>query len=92
VRDKEPWPQSEADGNELWRKRVKGDWLRLKLGGKTDAAIRETLDKRYENVLSALTNTRATTFSSRSWTPIQRRLIRTRTISARPLRPISIFP
>jgi carboxyl-terminal processing protease len=50
-RDKEPWPQSEADGNELWRKRVKADWLRLKLGGKTDAAIRETLDKRYENVL-----------------------------------------
>ena len=51
LRDKAPWPQSEAESNELWRKRVKSDWLRLKLGGKTDAAIRETLDKRYENTL-----------------------------------------
>ncbi|WP_457584978.1 carboxy terminal-processing peptidase [Ensifer canadensis] len=51
LRDKAPWPQSEAESNELWRKRVKSDWLRLKLGGKTDAAIRETLDKRYANAL-----------------------------------------
>ncbi|CAN7701771.1 carboxy terminal-processing peptidase [Rhizobium rhizogenes] len=51
VRDKEPWPQSEADSNELWRKRVKSDWLRLKLAGKADAAIRDTLDKRYKNSL-----------------------------------------
>jgi carboxyl-terminal processing protease len=51
LRDDAPWPQSEAEGNELWRKRVKGDWLRLKLGGKTDAASRETLDKRYANAL-----------------------------------------
>ncbi|MBY3222574.1 carboxy terminal-processing peptidase [Rhizobium laguerreae] len=51
LRDKAPWPQSEAESNELWRKRVKSDWLRLKLGGQNDAAIRETLDKRYENTL-----------------------------------------
>ncbi|MBB4576406.1 carboxyl-terminal processing protease [Rhizobium lentis] len=51
LREKAPWPQSEAESDELWRKRVKSDWLRLKLGGKTDAAIRETLDKRYENTL-----------------------------------------
>lgn len=51
LRDKEPWPQSETESNELWRKRVKSDWLRLKLGGKTDTAIRETLDKRYANAL-----------------------------------------
>ena len=51
LRDKAPWPQSEAESDELWRKRVKSDWLRLKLGGKADAAIRETLDKRYENTL-----------------------------------------
>ncbi|MBP1884536.1 carboxy terminal-processing peptidase [Sinorhizobium mexicanum] len=50
-RDKAPWPQSQAERDELWRKRVKSDWLRLKLGGKTDAAIRETLDKRYANAL-----------------------------------------
>ncbi|MDL2405774.1 carboxy terminal-processing peptidase [Rhizobium calliandrae] len=51
VRDKEPWPQSEAESNDLWRKRVKNDWLRLKLAGKDDAGIRDTLDKRYENSL-----------------------------------------
>ncbi|RAX37447.1 carboxy terminal-processing peptidase [Rhizobium tropici] len=51
VRDKQPWPQSEAESNDLWRKRVKNDWLRLKLAGKDDAAIRDTLDKRYENSL-----------------------------------------
>ncbi|MBB4482432.1 carboxyl-terminal processing protease [Rhizobium etli] len=51
LREKAPWPQSEAESNELWRKRVKSDWLRLTLGGKADAAIRETLDKRYENTL-----------------------------------------
>ncbi len=50
-RDDQPWPQSEADSNELWRKRIKADWLRLKLSGKTDAAIRDTLDKRYANAL-----------------------------------------
>ncbi|MBB3312448.1 carboxyl-terminal processing protease [Rhizobium sp. BK196] len=51
LRDKEPWPQTEAESNELWRKRVKSDWLLLKLAGKTDAAIRETLDKRYANAI-----------------------------------------
>lgn len=51
LRAKEPWPRSEAERDELWRKRVKGDWLRLKLAGKTDAAVRDTLDKRYENSL-----------------------------------------
>ncbi len=51
LRDKEPWPQSEAESNELWRKRVKADWLRLKLGGKNNAAIRDTLDRRYQNTL-----------------------------------------
>ncbi|WP_105439943.1 carboxy terminal-processing peptidase [Neorhizobium sp. T25_13] len=50
-RDKEPWPKSEEQSNDLWRKRVKGDWLRLKLAGQADAAIRDTLDKRYKNIL-----------------------------------------
>lgn len=47
-RDKSPWLQSEAESDNLWRKRVKADWLRLKLAGKTDAVIREILDKRYQ--------------------------------------------
>lgn len=51
LRDNAPWPQPQADSDDLWRKRVKSDWLRLKLGGKNDASIRETLDKRYKNTL-----------------------------------------
>jgi carboxyl-terminal processing protease len=51
LRDDAPWPQSETESDDLWRKRVKGDWLRLKLAGKTDAVIRDTLDKRYQNSL-----------------------------------------
>jgi carboxyl-terminal processing protease len=48
-REKSPWLKSEDEARELWRKRVKNDWLRLKLAGKDDKAIRDTLDKRYEN-------------------------------------------
>lgn len=51
LRDKAPWALSTAESNELWRKRVKNDWLRLKLAGKNDIAIRDTLDKRYKNIL-----------------------------------------
>jgi len=47
-----PWPASEDAVREVWRKRVKNDWLRLKLAGKDDKAIRETLDKRYDNALT----------------------------------------
>src|SRR5476651_167197 len=52
VREKEAWPKTEAEVRELWRKRVKNDWLRLKLAGKDDKSIRETLDKRYENYIT----------------------------------------
>ncbi|MGX5666615.1 carboxy terminal-processing peptidase [Rhizobium daejeonense] len=45
------WPKTEAEIDDLWRKRVKSDWLRLKLAGRSDAAIRDTLDKRYKNIL-----------------------------------------
>ena len=49
ARDKEEnWPATEDEMRELWRKRVKNDWLRLKLAGKDDKSIVETLDKRYE--------------------------------------------
>jgi len=46
-REKAAWAKSEAEMDELWRKRVKNDWLRLKLAGKDDRQIVETLDKRY---------------------------------------------
>lgn len=51
LRDKGPWLQTQAESDDLWRKRVKGDWLRLKLAGKTDAVIRDILDKRYQTSL-----------------------------------------
>ncbi|MBR7801375.1 carboxy terminal-processing peptidase [Undibacterium fentianense] len=53
-REKEPWPQSEEQMRDLWRQRVKNDWLRLKLAGKDPAAIRTTLEKRYETTLTRM--------------------------------------
>ncbi|SFM62884.1 carboxy terminal-processing peptidase [Rugamonas rubra] len=50
-REKAEWPKNEAEMRELWRKRIKNDWLRLKLAGKDDKAIRDTLDKRYDNYM-----------------------------------------
>ena len=46
-----PGRQTRPTLDDLWRKRVKNDWLRLKLAGKDDKDIRETLDKRYANYL-----------------------------------------
>lgn len=54
TREKEEWPKTEADMLELWRKRVKNDWLRLKLAGKEDKNIVAILDKRYDNLLKRL--------------------------------------
>jgi carboxyl-terminal processing protease len=51
-REKAEWAKTDAEVKDLWRKRVKNEWLRLKLAGKDDKAIRETLDKRYESYLS----------------------------------------
>ncbi|MCA1245814.1 carboxy terminal-processing peptidase [Massilia sp. MS-15] len=53
-REKSPWAKSEDEVRDLWRKRVKNDWLRLKLAGKEEKAIRETLDKRYENNITRI--------------------------------------
>jgi carboxyl-terminal processing protease len=53
-REKSPWARNEDEARDLWRKRVKNDWLRLKLAGKDDKSIRETLDKRYEGYQNRL--------------------------------------
>ena len=50
-RAKELWPKSDMEMRELWRKRVKNDWLRLKLAGRDDRNIVETLDKRYDQFI-----------------------------------------
>lgn len=54
TREKSMWAKSQEEMNDLWRKRVKNDWLRLKLAGKNDKSIIETLDKRYENSLKSV--------------------------------------
>jgi len=48
-REGEPWARDVAELDELWRKRVKNDYLRLKLTDKEPDAIVETLTERYEN-------------------------------------------
>jgi carboxyl-terminal processing protease len=53
-REKAAWPKTEEEARDLWRRRVKNDWLRLKLAGKEDKAIRETLEKRYDNYVTRM--------------------------------------
>ncbi len=53
-REKEAWPKSDLEMHELWRKRVKNDWLRLKLAGNDDKKILEILDKRYASSLKRI--------------------------------------
>jgi carboxyl-terminal processing protease len=49
-REKAPWAKDKAALDDLWRKRVKNDALSLRLAGKKDDEIRETLRKRYEGL------------------------------------------
>ena len=49
-RHKAPWAQDEQALNEIWRKKVKNDWLSLLLADKKPAAIKDTLSKRYERM------------------------------------------
>jgi carboxyl-terminal processing protease len=65
ARENAAWPKTESDMRELWRKRVKNDWLRLKLAGKDDQSIVEILDKRYDNFLKRIGQiTRADAFQT----------------------------
>ncbi|MQT24943.1 tail-specific protease [Pseudomonas helleri] len=54
-----PWLTNEAQLNDLWRKRIKDEVLRLKIAGKEPAKIQELLTKRYKNQLSRLDQTRS---------------------------------
>ncbi|MDR1854120.1 MAG: carboxy terminal-processing peptidase [Azoarcus sp.] len=47
-----PWAANDDELREIWRLRIKNDWLRLRLAGKKDADIRKTLTKRYEHALN----------------------------------------
>jgi carboxyl-terminal processing protease len=53
-RREEPWALNQAALDELWRKRVKNDYLNLKLSRKEDAEIRDTLRKRYSRLKTSV--------------------------------------
>ncbi|KHS82692.1 carboxy terminal-processing peptidase [Pectobacterium carotovorum] len=53
-RSKAPWPQNVGELNRLWDAKVKYDWLNLKLTGKDDKDIKETLTKRYQFAIRRL--------------------------------------
>jgi carboxyl-terminal processing protease len=54
-RAKAPWPKNQTELNQLWDAKVKYDELSLKLTGKNDGEIRETLSKRYRFAMKRLT-------------------------------------
>ncbi|KGD71840.1 carboxy-terminal protease [Tatumella morbirosei] len=56
-RSKAPWPTTTDELNSLWDAKVKYDELSLKLAGKTDAEIRDTLTKRYNFAIRRLAQT-----------------------------------
>ena len=49
-RAKAPWAKTDAELNEIWRQRVKNDFLSLRIAGKDDAAVRERLRQRYDGL------------------------------------------
>lgn len=51
-RSEQIWP-TDLEQNEIWRKRVKNDFLNLKLTDKTEDEIRETLSKRYQRLTTS---------------------------------------
>ncbi len=58
-RENMPWPKNRQEMDELWRKRVKNDYLSLKLTGKEDAKVKETLGKRYRRIQKRVNETTA---------------------------------
>ncbi len=50
-REDAPWAEDHAALDDLWRRRIKNDILGLRLAGKPEEQIRETLRKRYEGTL-----------------------------------------
>jgi carboxyl-terminal processing protease len=51
-RDDVPWPQTRTELQEVWRKRVKNDYLNMRLMDKPDDEIRKTLHERYKRLVS----------------------------------------
>ncbi len=58
-RAESPWPVSQAEQDDLWRKRLKAAVLSQKLGDKELDKIAETLTKRYKNRLKQALQTKS---------------------------------
>ncbi|MEW6312255.1 MAG: carboxy terminal-processing peptidase [Pseudomonadota bacterium] len=58
-REKAAWAKDTKELDDLWRKRVKDEVLRLKIAGKEPKDIQELLTKRYRNQLARLSQTRS---------------------------------
>ena len=73
-RSKSPWPKSEAELNALWDAKVKYDQLSLKLTGKSDKEIRETLTRRYKFAIRRLAQTNSEDVFSLAMTAFAREI------------------
>ncbi|PHM69458.1 carboxy terminal-processing peptidase [Xenorhabdus kozodoii] len=58
-RIKAPWPKGVEELDKLWDAKIKSDWINLRLSGKNDKEIKETLVKRYRTLLKRLTQTKS---------------------------------
>ena len=58
-RSEEPWARTEAELDEIWRKRVKNDVLRLELADKPWEESQELLRKRYKRYLKRINQVKA---------------------------------
>lgn len=56
-REKAPWPASVNELNAIWTQIIKNQALSLKLTGKTQAEIKENLEKRYERFIKSMSQT-----------------------------------
>ncbi|HHO50645.1 MAG TPA: tail-specific protease [Deltaproteobacteria bacterium] len=55
-----PWPTTEAEANELWRKRIEDEFIVGLIDGQTQEEISERLTKRYERYLRSLDDVEST--------------------------------
>lgn len=58
-REASPWPASQAEQDDLWRKRLKANALSMMLSGKDADEVQEVLRKRYENRLKQSRQTKS---------------------------------
>ena len=73
-RSKAPWPKDEAELNTLWDAKVKFDQLSLKLAGKDDKEIRDTLTRRYKFAIRRLAQTNSEDVFSLAMTAFAREI------------------